>query len=180
MPFADVPTQIAQDFSQAKIRFQALTPHRLRTDLQQDSQVHCTRLRGRHEIVSSLLKYCLTDLGGGVESPGSSEEASQSEYQLRRNATMLKGCPLLLMADGQTACFPKDGFVGFGRELPVYVAPLTLHGLLDPAVRGTLLHPTALSDVPQLQNPIFKDSLQIKDISTSYIRVSIVLPGCMG
>jgi hypothetical protein len=173
MPFADIPSQIAKDFAQAKIRFQALTPDKLRVDLQHDSHVHCTRLRGRHEVVSSMLKYCLTDLVRGEDtSATTSEEEAPSEYQQRRNFAMLKGCPLLIMADGQTACFPKDGFVGFGRDQPVHIAPLTLHAILHPAARASLLHPTALSDVPILfQNPIFKDTLQIKDISTPFIRV---------
>jgi hypothetical protein len=169
MPFADVPSQVAKDFTKAKIRIQVLTPEKLRTELQVDSHVHCSRLRGRHEVVSAMLKYCLSDLTmGGADSVG----ASQSEYQQRRSFAMLKGCPLLIMADGQTACFPKDGFVGFGRSEPVYVAPLTLHIILNPSIRGALLHPTALSDVSGVfDNPIFKDTLNIKDVSTLFIRV---------
>jgi hypothetical protein len=175
MPFADIPSQIAQDFSQAKIRYNALSPEKLRVDLQHDSHVHCTRLRGRHEVVSALLKYCLSDLvsTSTTTSGSTSQEPPPSEYQQRRNFAMLKGCPLLIMADGQTACFPKDGFVGFGRDEPVHIAPLTLHAILSPAIRAALVHPTALSDIPTVfQNPIFKDTLQIKDISTPFIRVS--------
>ena len=123
-----------------------------------------------------MLKYCLTDLVvSAADSLNGSEEISQngSEYQQRRNFSMLKGCPLLLMADGQTACFPKEaGFAGFGGDSPVHMAPLSLHIVLDPAVRGTLLHPTALRDIPVLnQSPLFKDTLRIKDLSTSFIRV---------
>lgn len=169
IPFADIPSQVAKDFTRAKIRFQALTPEKLRVDLQLDSHVHCSRLRGRHEVVSAMLKYCLSDL---TVDDAVDNEVSQSEYQRRRNFALLKGCPLLIMADNQTACFPKEGFVGFGRGDPIYVAPLSLHAILNPLIRGALLHPTALSNASHFfENPIFKDTLQIKDMSTAFIRV---------
>lgn len=160
---------MAKDFVEAKVRFQALTPQKLRADLQIDSHVHCSRLRGRHEVVFAMLKYCLSDLvvDGTVDS-----EASQNEYQQRRNFALLKGCPLLIMADNKIACFPKDGFAGYGRGDPVHIAPLSLHAILNPSIRGSLLHPTALNGISNfLENPICKDTLQIKDMSTSFIKV---------
>lgn len=171
LPFADTPSQLAQDLERAKVRFQVLTPQKLRSALQTDSRVHCTRLRGRPEVVAALLRYCLSDLvSAAAASAGPGPvDTSQSEYQERRNFAQLRGCPLLVMADGRAACFPQVGVPG---EEPVYTAPLSLLATLNPAVRGSLLHCSALSSSAMFQNPIFRDTLQIKALSTSFIRVN--------
>lgn len=175
MPFADVPSIIAKDFTQANVLFQELTPAKLRADLQHDSLVHCTRLRGRHDVVSSLLKICLADIAVTRANAGGSEEGVGSAplaYQQRRGFSSLKGCPLLILANGHTACFPKDGFGGYGGDQPVHIAPLSLHSVLHPDIRGSLLHPTALNDFPILtKDDAFKDTLLVKDMSASFIQV---------
>ena len=169
IPFADVPSQITKDFARAKVRFDPLTPDRLRIELKRDSHVHCSRLHGRHEVVSAMLKFCLSDIIDDV----TNDESSLSEYQQRRNFLVMEGCPLLSMANGQTCCFPRERVGSLRDGDPVYLASLSLHAIMNPAVRGALIHPTAFNDVPlALENSVFKDALQMKDVSTAFIHVS--------
>lgn len=110
----------------------------------------------------------------------------EGEFAKRRIYQEIAGVPLLLMANGLTVAFPSSQ-----RESCALV-PDAMHILL-PALRESFLHPVATissiklnamfeNDVTfvnsLLATPLFKDVVLIRDLSTKFIKVRMLLPIC--
>jgi hypothetical protein len=155
LSYCDIPSQVAKDLLLSQVRVNTLTPAKLRELLKANGQTHCTKLNGRYEIVLPLLRYCLSDI---------ERNSTDGEFVRRKTYRELTGCPLLFMADRQIRCFPTNP-----RER-IVIAPTTILAVL-PTLRSQLLHPIALQDIDILHNnPIFKDSLQIVDLSPQFMK----------
>jgi hypothetical protein len=103
------------------------------------------------------------------------QASNESEYFRRRLYKDICGVPLMIMSNGQIACFPSSA-----KESCV-VVPDAFH-LTIPALRELFVHPIMTQSIVTdnvsldtakvlLTNAVFKDVCYVKDVSTQFIAV---------
>lgn len=102
------------------------------------------------------MKYCISDI---------ERNSADGDFIRRKTYREIAGCPLLFMADRSVRCFPTNP-----RE-HVVIVPNTVLSVL-PSLRSLAIHPIALLHTDILSNnPTFKDTLHILDLSPQFIKV---------
>ena len=161
MPLSMAPYQISLDLTLAKLKFNVLSPGHFRDILKRDCTTHCSKLMDDY-IVIQLLKFALSDIYK-VQDDG--------EFIKRKLYREFAGVPLVPLLDKRVKPFPRNE-----KEM-LSIGSYSLMALL-PRLGDIMLSPKLLELFPIFNDPIFMDSLYIRNCSITFLESNMhrILP----